>query len=297
VANGTGTSTYVVNVMRFLMLLDRDGDPSNGIEISPAVTAAAAGWSQIDFNSGDLPTVLAPIIVEVNSADAAVHTLPDAATAQAHLREAFYCESSGVFAGTYTGSTGVDERNVLSAVILPDGSVSVTGLAAGTGALDPSLDSSFSLNSQSPATRIQGIFADPDFLSGTYVAGASGTFGAARIGVTPDARYRFTGTFNVCNDDVYAGCDYHFSGFAVLSMDGANTVSGAAYGFAVGRSSGSSLRTAAISGSVSGATFTGELDGHAISGTFTSAGLTITASDDRSNSYHTDITASGCILN
>jgi hypothetical protein len=296
VANGTGTSTYVVNVVRFLMLLDRDGEPSNGIEISPAVTAAAAGWGQIDFNSGDLPTVLAPIIAEVNSADAAVHTLPDAATAQAHLRDAFYCVSSGVFAGAYTGSTAVDERNVLTAMILPDGSVSVTGLAAGTGALDPSLDSSFSSISQSPATRIQGIFADPDFLSGTYVAGTSGTFGAARIGNTPDARYRFTGNFDVCNHG-YSGCDFHFSGFAVLSMDDANNVSGTAYGFWVGRSSGRGWRTAAISGSVSAATFTGQLDGKSISGTFTSAGLTITASDDRSNSYQTDLSVSGCRLN
>jgi hypothetical protein len=296
VANGTGTSTYVVNVVRFLMLLDRDGDPGNGIEISPAVTAAAAGWPQVDFNSGDLPTVLARIIAEVNSADAAVHTLPDAATAQAHLRDAVYCESSGVFAGAYTGSTAGDESNVLTAMILPDGSVSVTGVAAGTGALDPSLDSSFSSNSQSPATRIQGIFADLDFLSGTYMAGTSGTFGAARIGSASDARYRFTGNFSVCNQD-YSGCDFHFSGFAVLSMDGATDVSGTAYGRYVGRTGGSSMRTAAISGSVSGATFTGELDGHAISGTFTSAGLTITASDDRSNSIHTDITASGCLLN
>jgi Putative Ig domain len=297
VANGTGTSTYVVNVVRFLMLLDRDGDPSNGIEISPAVTAAAAGWGQIDFNSGDLPTVLAPIIAAANSADAAVHTLPDAATAQAHLRDAFYCVSSGVFAGAYTGSTAVDERNVLSTMILPDGSVSVTGLAAGTGALDPSLDSSFSSTSQSPATRVQGIFADPDFLSGTYMAGTSGTFGAARIASASDGRYRFTGNFDICNQD-YSGCDFHFFGFAVLSMDGANNVSGTAYGLYVGRTGGLGSRTtAAISGSVSGAIFTGTLDGRAISGTFSSAGPAITASGGGSGSIQSKLTTSGCILN
>ena len=258
VANGTGTSTYVVNAVRFLMMLDRDGEPSNGIEISPAVTAAAAGWGQIDFNSSDLPTVLAPIIAEASSADAAVHTLPDAATAQAHLRDAFYCASSGVFAGAYRANTAVDERDVLSAMILPDGSVSVTGLAAGTGELDPSLDSSFSSNSQNPATSSQGAISDPDFLSGTYMAGSSGTFGAARIGDTPDAHYRFTGNFDVCNHN-YSGCDFHFSGFAVLSMDDANNVSGTAYGRYVGKIGGSSIRTAEIKGAVSGAIFTGTL--------------------------------------
>jgi hypothetical protein len=80
-------------------------------------------------------------------------------------------------------------------------------------------------------------------------------------------------------------------------MDSANNVSGTAYGLYVGRPSGSSLRTAEISGSISGATFTGKLEGHAISGTFTSAGLTITASYDGPSSIQTKLTASGCILN
>ena len=92
----------------------------------------------------------------------------------------------------------------------------------------------------------------------TYTAGTSGTFAAARIGSTSDARYRFTGSFSVCNQD-FSGCNYHFSGFAVLSMDGANNVSGTAYGLYIGKLSGSRLLTAAISGSVSGATFAGEL--------------------------------------
>jgi hypothetical protein len=162
--------------------------------------------------------------------------------------------------------------------------------------LDPSLDSSFSSGSQSPATSVQGILSDPDFLSGTYMAGTSGTFGAARIGNTPDARYRFTGNFDVCNHD-YSGCDFNFSGFAVLNMDGANNISGTAYGRYVGRSGGRSIRTAAISGSVSGAIFTGTLDGRAISGSFESAGLTITASYDGPSSIQTKLTASGCILN
>jgi hypothetical protein len=62
-------------------------------------------------------------------------------------------------------------------------------------------------------------------LSGTYMAGASGTFGAARIASASVARYRFTGNFDFRNQD-YSGCDFHFSGFAVLSMDGANNVLG-----------------------------------------------------------------------
>jgi len=56
---------------------------------------------------------LAPIMADVDSADAAVHTLPDGRhRASATCATRFYCASSGrFFAGAYTGSTAVDERN------------------------------------------------------------------------------------------------------------------------------------------------------------------------------------------
>ena len=41
VAQGTGTSNRVLNVVRFLMMLDQDGNPNDGIQISAAVNAAA----------------------------------------------------------------------------------------------------------------------------------------------------------------------------------------------------------------------------------------------------------------
>jgi hypothetical protein len=296
ISSGTGTSTYVVNVVRFLMLLDTDGDPGNGIQISPAVTAAAASWPALDFNSTDLPTALGAIIQQASIADGVAHVLPGAMSAQAQLRDALFCASSGVFVGTYAADPSVNERDVLSAVVLPDGSVGTLGLIASTGALDPSLDLSFASMSQSPSARIDGRFSDPDFLSGTYTAATSGTFGAARIANTPDARYRFTGTFDICNND-YGGCDFRFSGFAVLSMDDAGNISGTAYGHYLGRSSGSRWQAAPVSGSVSGATFAGSIYGYDIAGSFTSAGLAITASGGGSSSIQSRLTVGGCRVN
>jgi hypothetical protein len=61
VAQGTGTSNRVLNVERFLMMLDQDGNANNGIQIFAAVTEAAASWVPVDFDTTDLPTTLAPL--------------------------------------------------------------------------------------------------------------------------------------------------------------------------------------------------------------------------------------------
>src|ERR1700675_3556971 len=106
VAQGTGTSNRVLNVVRFLMLLDQDGNANNGIQISAAVTAAAAAWMPVDFDTTDLPTTLGPLIQQASAADGVSHVLPDAATAEVHLRTRFYCTHAGNYYGTFgTDST------------------------------------------------------------------------------------------------------------------------------------------------------------------------------------------------
>src|SRR5688500_14086084 len=45
VANGTGTSVEVENRVRFLMMLDDDGNPLNGINIVEAVRTRAQQWT------------------------------------------------------------------------------------------------------------------------------------------------------------------------------------------------------------------------------------------------------------
>ncbi len=72
VANGATTDAGVQNRIRFLMMLDADGDPANGIAISDNVRARAAQWSQVDFATADLPAALATIIADAQSADAGI---------------------------------------------------------------------------------------------------------------------------------------------------------------------------------------------------------------------------------
>ncbi len=285
VAHGTGTSNHVLNVVRFLMMLDQDGDASNGIQISAAVTAAAASWGPVDFDTADLPTVLGPLIQLASTADGVTHVLPGAASAQARLRTDFYCTYSGHYDGTYAGNSAPGDHGSFTAEVFPDGSLhaSAYGTAALAGfdvvtanALNPLLDATFALSSQSPSINLQGSFSDPTYLSGTYLADAAGTFEA--VGNTDNtSAYKFVGTYtSTPNDPTFAVN----SGLAVLGMDDSNQVSGTIDG-------------GSLHGTVTGNAFVGtwsfynfyfyEREKRQVSGTFakTGSGYSLDGSFDR----------------
>jgi len=251
IPSGAATSSYVLNVVRFLMMLDQDGNSSNGIQISAAVTAAATSWGPVDFDTTDLSTVLGPIIQLASAADGVAHILPDAAVARARLEAEFWCTYSGRYTGSYAGNSAPADRGPLEVDVFPDGSMhfdaTATPALAGfhvteAKALSPSLDASFSLNSASPSITLQGSFSDPTFLSGTYQADTAGTFLAvSAAGATTD-KFKFVGTYTKTPvDPTYTAT----SGPAVLGMDESNQVSG---------DSGGSLQ-----GTVTGSTFAGTI--------------------------------------
>jgi len=180
VAQGTGASNHVLNVVRFLLMLDQDGNANNGIQISAAVTAAAASWAPVDFDTTDLPTALGPLIQQASGADGVSHVLPDAATAQAHLRSAFYCMRSGSYYGTFgAGHLAGFGRGDFTASVFPDGSMHSVAYASDTlpgfdvqtnDAVSPLLDGTFAQSAVSPSVDLQGSFADATYLSGTFVS-------------------------------------------------------------------------------------------------------------------------------
>ena len=184
VAQGTGTSNHVLNVVRFLMMLDQDVNPNNGIQISAAVTAAAASWAPVDFDTTDLATTLGPIIQRASAVDGVPHVLPDVATAQAHLRTAFYCTRSGNYYGTF-GDTHLagDGRGDFTASVFPDGSMHSIAYGSDTlvgfnvqtkDAVSPLLDGTFAQNDDSLGVSLHGSFADLTVLSGTYLTPGRG---------------------------------------------------------------------------------------------------------------------------
>lgn len=93
----------VRNIVRFLLMLDSDGDSSNGITLSNSVQLIAENWLAVDFSSADLDTDLIQIISDVATADSRVPVLPASGQAQVHVEDTLSCLASGVFAGTFSG--------------------------------------------------------------------------------------------------------------------------------------------------------------------------------------------------
>ena len=104
VSSGSSTSLEVLNRVRFLLLMDSDGNPANGITISEGLRSRAANWPAVDFASTDLAAALAATsIIGDTSVDGSIRALPSAAFAQQHLEGTVRCLYAGIFTGTYTG--------------------------------------------------------------------------------------------------------------------------------------------------------------------------------------------------
>jgi hypothetical protein len=256
------------------------------------VTAAAASWAPVDFDTTDLPTTLGPLIQQASAADGVPHVLPDAATAQAHLRTGFYCTHSGNYSGTFgLNSTPPGMRGDFVASVFPDGSMHSFAQASDTlagfdvqtnDAVNPLLDSTFAQTAAGPSVGLQGSFADGTYVSGTYVGDAAGNFQAVGD-ASVTATYKFTGSFTSTPNDPTKSSPY--SGQFTFEMDDSNQVSGSA-----------SIGT--LTGTVSGNTFTGTLSyrgyivdiGHHIftypvSGTYSNTASGVTLDGQYSTDY------------
>jgi hypothetical protein len=248
IANGNSASNYVLNVVRFLMMLDQDGEPSNGIQISAAVNAAAASWAPVDFTTTDLPTALSSLIQQASTADGMTHALPDASSAQTRLRAEYSCNYAGRYSGFYTKNSAPTDHGSFTTEVYPDGSMHAIAAATATlagfevstaNALNPLLDASFALSSQTPSIAVQGFLTDPTYLSGTYLADAAGTFEAVGD-AAPGTTYKFAGTYTRTPNDPAVSSS---SGLVLLGMDDSNQVSGNIGG--------------SLNGTVTGTTFVG----------------------------------------
>ena len=218
VAGGSTSSPQVQNIVRFLMMLDSDGVPENGITISATIQTVADTWSQIDFSDSDLPSQVASIITDCQSADGGTHILPDASAAQAHLEGTMRCVYSGVFAGTFSG----DDSGYFGIMIDPqDGTVrgaayaplyDATTEALGSGIVDYDQTMAFITGFVDAGATFSGQLTTSIVMSGTWNdpwEGDSGTFSGSRLGGVPGASHRYSGV----------ALDEFSTTVAVLSMD------------------------------------------------------------------------------
>lgn len=280
VAGGTSGVVEVQNRVRFLMMLDTDGDPLNGITIADSVRTRAQQWTQVDFATADLPGALATIIADVRSATGGAHVLPDTDAARNHLTATFRCAFSGGFRGTYAG----DDRGRFGMLVGTNGAVfgigystdDQTGFTTGPNSFPVSVDQqrNFIAGTTTTGASFTGRFTTPNDVSGTWRLGATedGTFTGARVGGLANALYRFTGgyvengggdaglfTFDVSATDQVAGFAYSIPGDELIALTG-------------------SVNGTTLSGTTStGMSFTATLNkttGLITAGTYTGAGVT-----------------------
>lgn len=217
VAGSSGVTPEVVNIVRFLMLLDSDGDAANGITISEALRERAASWPQVDFTASDLDAALATIIPDT-AVDGTVRSLPAADAAQAHFAASFRCAMAGYYSGTYSG----DDQGYFAFTIAPAGTIAGGAYSTleeelGTLAFNPNV-----LPVENDAVFVAGIASSGSSFSGqltgyTEVAGTwtDGTFAGTRYGGTTSAAYKYL-AFVRFNGNVI--------GTALLEIDGSDTV-------------------------------------------------------------------------
>ena len=191
VAGATNQSNPVVtNIVQFLLTIDDDNDPANGIQITPAVRTAAAGLN-LDFTLAnfDIDSTVSSVIGTLTSASTfGSRVLVSNAAAQAHLSGSLFSLLSGNYTGTYGGT---DSGNWTIAI-------TTAGVVSGSG----------TSNSSGPFTVTGSVNT-----SGTTNATASGGGGGAAAGASWAGTIDITtGTFSGSWSDIGGTGSGTFSG-------------------------------------------------------------------------------------
>ncbi|MCW8825954.1 MAG: hypothetical protein OQK78_05965 [Gammaproteobacteria bacterium] len=234
VASGSVTNATVTNIVQTLMMLDDDGIPTNGINITPTMASdfvAAAGT--FDFGDGTFDTDMG------NVATALSQTFPNDGTAQTHLTASMRCAYSGAYSGIYSGGNAagpghIDNSGTWGLVIDPVTGMMIgasydttfTALADISGSAALSLDQSRAFAAgQAGLVSFSGSLDTFNSVSGTWVGagalnGFQGTINGDRVSVSSiaDPAFRFVGSFTGTG-----------SGFFAMDVDGSNNVVGKAY--------------------------------------------------------------------
>ena len=289
VDGGSSNSDEVQNIARFLMMLDDDGEPENGISISSSVQEAAYDWDQIDFSSTNFEGDLSIVINSAIEADGGTHVLPSASEAKSHLESTLLCSYSGSFIGTYTGSTD----SGYFGITLDASSGYITGYIYsslyesidtinGDEPIGYDQDVAFTSGSVSTGATFNGNMTDTNSVAGEWDNSSDGgSLSGTRIASEQKAEYHFSA--------LYSSGDSDFLVFA-FNVSEDNDVSGIAYDLVHNK-------TVNLSGSLVNTSFnaTGG-DGSEFSGTMNKDSGVING-DWISDSSFGSFSGSGCKLN
>lgn len=261
---GTSSSNEVLNRVRFLMMLDLDGDANNGIEISNEVQLAAINWPDTDFAGQEFETRLAEYKASADSADAINHLIPTIEAAREHVESTFYCVYSGAFKGRYDGGDSgafgafIDSQTGMMLAVGYSNNLEDYFIMQGESAVTPDYQASFVSGNTSTGATFSGRVDSPDAISGYWnnsFDNISGNFSGERFGGSYDAKYRFSGTYedNHGND----------RGIYSIDVDSSNVATGTAFSIIyneVMSISGLASNGSLVATSSSGASITGTIN-------------------------------------
>jgi hypothetical protein len=289
---GTSATANVTNRVRFLMMLDSDGNPANGINISSAVQAAATLWSQPAFDTGDIASdaAMSAITSAVQSTTALTVTLPSAATAKSHVESTLRCIYAGAYKGTFSGGDSgqfgvlVDATNGnVSGVAVSSSAPGSPMLLTGVTPITYDQNAAFTSGNTSTGATFSGKYTSTNGVSGTWAntsTSSQGNFTGTRIGGSSNALYRYTGRFTGSDSGLFT-FDFNASG------------NGTGVGYSVPTDTQFTL-----TGQLTGTSFTGTTStGATLSATINTTAGTITGGSWSGTGVSGTFTGSGCKLN
>jgi hypothetical protein len=198
--SGSLTDRAALNITRFLMMLDRDQAPENGISISEPLRSIADSWNQIDFSATDFEGELVRVASDIASVEGRVASAPDEAAAFVFLDASLSCAYSGVYAVAFNSvsvalsvfrnrDTNVDLGNLF--VISQDPSLVLF--------LDSSSEVALETLPNMGNSEFSAYFVSPDVVMGSWLTAATledtdrtGDLLGHRLGYI-DGTYRFVG--------------------------------------------------------------------------------------------------------
>ncbi len=302
VVDGEVDTPEVLNKVRFLMMLDKDNKPDNGIQISPRVQQKAKSWGVLDFKNAFPSEKAFNMVTEASVADGVTHAFPSVEDAKTHftrtldiIKSSERCVDAGAFAGTYSGS---EQGNIV--FILDPATGDIKGSLFNTAqsgnhvpvvvnkemAIDYETQSRNFISLSTSGLRFTGALkAGNNALQGTWVdkddSTKKGTFAAQRIAAKSGANFRYNAT--------YRGNNSNDLGAVTMDVVG-NNISGKMFNV-------KTATTLDITGSVSREQLvnTKLSDGGAVTGFITEATLDGTIKEKSGNTD--SFTGTGCKLN
>ncbi len=238
VKNGKADTVEVINRVRFLMMLDKDADPENGIEIDKRVLEVAKKeWGTVDFGKGFPTNKEYKMSNNAVKADGGDHYFPEPADAKAHfdrtlagIKATKRCFDSGAFVGTFSGTEKgnialmldpTTDGKVIGSLFIKDAAVEITSETA----INYDATSRKFVSKGLEGKKFTGTLKSGNVLEGTWVdvadAKKKGDFKAERMGGDSGATYRYTA--------VYQGKNTPTRGIIALDIYSNNSIKGKSF--------------------------------------------------------------------